>query len=352
MTEAEMKKMFGSLCLAAIAVLSLSSAAFSLPNVHWDFSLETTGSDFHWTSPTAIDNGAAFDYAYTVGKIEAKLTYYLGSFPITFWYDVTNYVVPDQKAGTGTQPGPLPLEMPLRPINYPDVPPYSFAANLYLYAGADGYGHVDLTDVQMGDIDYENMRLTLSGLRLSGSIDITSNQQAPITETPTPTPTAPPEPTGEASPTPTPTSSPEPTGEVTPTPTTPEPAATPTPEPTPILPAEGQFKLTTSVPGGHGKIVTSAQTYFNPGAVVILQAVPDDGYEVRAWSGTDSDSSTSATNTVTMDSDKTVSVEFAPIGTVPAPSENSPNNSGGGCGFSGASLILLIGLMFLGLRRQ
>ncbi|MCK5397380.1 MAG: hypothetical protein KAJ33_03945, partial [Thermoplasmata archaeon] len=42
-------------------------------------------------------------------------------------------------------------------------------------------------------------------------------------------------------------------------------------------------------------------------------ADPDAGYQVKAWIGTDDDASTSTSNAVTMDSNKTVTVEFEPI---------------------------------------
>jgi len=43
---------------------------------------------------------------------------------------------------------------------------------------------------------------------------------------------------------------------------------------------------------------------------IMLSAEPDPGYRLKKWMGTDDDSSTAVTNTVTMDSDKTVVAEF------------------------------------------
>jgi parallel beta-helix repeat protein len=48
------------------------------------------------------------------------------------------------------------------------------------------------------------------------------------------------------------------------------------------------------------------------GRAVQLTAVPDEGYRVKKWSGTDDDTSRSNDNTVTMNSDRTVRVEFEP----------------------------------------
>jgi len=71
------------------------------------------------------------------------------------------------------------------------------------------------------------------------------------------------------------------------------------------------YELTASVTGGRGTISPKNGTYME-GTSVTLTATPDLGWEVYAWNGTDDDSSKSTVNTVTMDSDKTVTVQFAP----------------------------------------
>ena len=73
------------------------------------------------------------------------------------------------------------------------------------------------------------------------------------------------------------------------------------------------YDLSTSVVGGHGTLDPPSGTYIVEGTVVDLIAEPDPGYQVKAWNGTDDDGSTANTNTVTMDSDKDVTVEFEPI---------------------------------------
>ncbi len=67
--------------------------------------------------------------------------------------------------------------------------------------------------------------------------------------------------------------------------------------------------LTTSVVNGHGALSppTGGQDY---SAVVTLEATPDAGYRVKAWTGTDNDSATANTNHVTMTGPKTVTIEF------------------------------------------
>ena len=94
------------------------------------------------------------------------------------------------------------------------------------------------------------------------------------------------------------------------------------------------YTLSASVAGGHGKVNPASGTY-DDGTSVTLTAVPDSGYRVKAWSGTDDDSSTGDTNTVTMGSNKTITVEFEEISITSPP-------SAGGCGGVGAMVILAI----------
>jgi predicted outer membrane repeat protein len=71
----------------------------------------------------------------------------------------------------------------------------------------------------------------------------------------------------------------------------------------------GIFQLTASVIGGNGTIAPTSGTYY-AGTVVTLTATPSPGWRVKGWSGTYNNSSTSTTNTVVMNSNKTVGVEF------------------------------------------
>ena len=71
-------------------------------------------------------------------------------------------------------------------------------------------------------------------------------------------------------------------------------------------------RLRTEVVGGHGLVAPyhrRGQDYPD-GTVVTLTATPDQTYIVDRWAGTDNDLSWSGTNTVTMDSDKEITVTF------------------------------------------
>ncbi|HUT30240.1 MAG TPA: right-handed parallel beta-helix repeat-containing protein [Sedimentisphaerales bacterium] len=68
------------------------------------------------------------------------------------------------------------------------------------------------------------------------------------------------------------------------------------------------YELTVLVVGA-GTVEPNSGFYF-AGTVVTLTATPDEGYKLRRWTGTDADACCRLTSTVTMDSDKTVTVEF------------------------------------------
>ncbi len=73
-----------------------------------------------------------------------------------------------------------------------------------------------------------------------------------------------------------------------------------------------KYTLTASVTGGNGSVSPASGTY-DEGTVVTLNASPADGYQVKAWSGTDDDTSKNNTNTITMSANHTVTVEFQSV---------------------------------------
>jgi hypothetical protein len=74
--------------------------------------------------------------------------------------------------------------------------------------------------------------------------------------------------------------------------------------------ADNIVELNYELIGGYG-VISQASRSYNMGEVVPISVTPDFGYCVRAWHGTDNDSSRCLTNFVTMDSNKTVWVELA-----------------------------------------
>jgi hypothetical protein len=82
-------------------------------------------------------------------------------------------------------------------------------------------------------------------------------------------------------------------------------------------PADERYRLTVNVISAHGTVDPNGGL-FNKYAVIKLTATADAGYRAR-WTGTDDDSSTALTNTVTMYSDRTVTVKFEMPRTIRVP---------------------------------
>jgi hypothetical protein len=66
--------------------------------------------------------------------------------------------------------------------------------------------------------------------------------------------------------------------------------------------------------GAHGSVTANPElTSYEASALVTLTAIPDVGYKVDGWSGTDDDASGSPVNHVTMDADTTIIVTFTAV---------------------------------------
>jgi len=73
-----------------------------------------------------------------------------------------------------------------------------------------------------------------------------------------------------------------------------------------------QYQLNTSVSGGNGSL-TPASAFQKADSTVTLTAIPEAEWKVKSWNGTDNDSSTGLTNTVSMTENKIVNVLFEKI---------------------------------------
>lgn len=73
-----------------------------------------------------------------------------------------------------------------------------------------------------------------------------------------------------------------------------------------------KHSLSVTVNGGHGS-VTPTTGSFAFGSVINLTAVPDFGYQIKTWTGSNHDSSKQNKNTITLYSNKTVQVQFEKI---------------------------------------
>ena len=138
--------------LTAVAVVQAANP------VTWVFDdFTTTGEDVFWTSSTFVDPiHTNFDYTYNITNVEAK--------SLLFWVDVTGQLDPNDLTGSGTVPGPCPIELYNQSFSEPGV----LDATVHTYVDSSGYGHMDMTDITFGSYS----GLPLSGLRLSGSIEV------------------------------------------------------------------------------------------------------------------------------------------------------------------------------------
>lgn len=74
-----------------------------------------------------------------------------------------------------------------------------------------------------------------------------------------------------------------------------------------------QFALSLTNVSGHGVVTLDPPDgQYDCGTVVTLTATPDPDYCFKRWTGTNNDSTIATTNTVTMKTNKAVTVEFAP----------------------------------------
>lgn len=83
------------------------------------------------------------------------------------------------------------------------------------------------------------------------------------------------------------------------------------------------YQLTTSVVSGNGQISPPSGS-FAANSVIALTATADAGYRVKQWAGTDNDALKTTANQVTMDADKTVTVEFEAIPEIIYVDDNGP----------------------------
>ncbi len=120
------------------------------------------------------------------------------------------------------------------------------------------------------------------------------------------------------------------------------------------------YTLSTSVVNASGTISFSQSTEpYAQGTTVSLTAAPDSGYQVMAWTGTDDDTSLNNTNTVTMNADRTVSVEFEPVSNSEEENKAGGGGGGGGCFIStpvserpvsqGVAFLVFAGVVLMGI---
>jgi hypothetical protein len=137
-------------CLVALVICPTPARA-DQPTV-WSFTVETTGQNVYWTSPTVVSTTAdRYDAAYQITKLVATVKYSI--FP-PFDVDVTDQIPADQRGGGGSFDGPLPITIFEDDFAYPLPPnPPSVSAHVLVQLTSVGHGYAAITNVFLGDMN-------------------------------------------------------------------------------------------------------------------------------------------------------------------------------------------------------
>lgn len=160
--------------LLGLALLGLAPAAEAQSQT-WSFDETTTGNDVSWTSPTAVDPGAAtYWVTQDITTIEVG-TSFLG-IPITV--DVTDQVDPALLNASAPAEGPAPVTAVDVTFDVPGAPePTSLAGTLNFGLDANGFGFLGLTDVVLGTADVDTgifgiQTVNISSVRFAGTLTV------------------------------------------------------------------------------------------------------------------------------------------------------------------------------------
>jgi hypothetical protein len=163
---------------AVIAASLLVPMAAIADTTHWDFDLETEGQDVFWTSSTAVPNDMpVYDATYLITLVEVMVSY-LG---IPFGpFDVTDEIPSEYLSNSDTFAGPPPIVIMDGHLAYPEPPePPSIEADIHMEIDAGGYGQMSITDVYLGEIDYDLgwpwgiVTVQIESIRMAGWVEVT-----------------------------------------------------------------------------------------------------------------------------------------------------------------------------------
>lgn len=169
----------GTLCVSAVLLLGRVVAAGGGGGETWFFDETTAGQDILWTSPAAVDPGAAVysaEYEITLVEIHAE---WLG---IPFGpIDLTDQIPPEARTGTGEACGPAPVTILDQYIAFPEPPePPSVAADLAIGLDEAGFGVLSATNIVLGTLTIDlgppfgEQHVELTSLRIAGQLAITA----------------------------------------------------------------------------------------------------------------------------------------------------------------------------------
>ena len=165
------------LTCAMIAGLSFASPVAAQAGQTWSFDETTTGQDIAWTSPTSVNPAAAlFNTTITMTAVEVGIAF--SGIPLGT-VDVLDQIPPEQQTIVGAIPGPAPLVLSQLTVIFPLPPqPVAVGADISLSLDANGFGHLDATNIVLGTIDVDLgfplgvQPVDITSLRIAGNMTI------------------------------------------------------------------------------------------------------------------------------------------------------------------------------------
>jgi hypothetical protein len=156
--------------ISPVTIVFYTGPLAVIDNKSWTFNDITVnnGGSASWTSSTAINPGGThYDYSYTITKVNAKI---LGIFT-----NVTSYIPSSNLTNSGSVDGTPPFD--LRSANDPVSGTFtimgmtiSISATVHVYVDANGYLHVDISNVNLGSVPAAQVSGTVRATASKGTI--------------------------------------------------------------------------------------------------------------------------------------------------------------------------------------
>jgi hypothetical protein len=167
------------LCCGTVLAFAPVVGVHAGDTVTWTFDQSTTGNDVFWTSPTAVSPGAdSYDYSYEITSVKVDVKWSIFTFNNV---DVTDEIDPKLLMSSGSISGPLPITIFDDTFVYPEPPEEpGVAADVHVFVDGSGFGQLEVTDVILGQVDYDlgppfgTQTVTVLKIAIAGTIDITS----------------------------------------------------------------------------------------------------------------------------------------------------------------------------------
>lgn len=173
-----MKKLI-MICAFVVLVATFSSTAKAVyvNPAEWDFSLVTgetyfgsrVGEDVEWGSLTNVETGwDEYDYEWQLTHISNLPPWPALEVANRRWVDMWGYMGPDDKSGSGTADG-LPFVIFDRDFGTPGI----IESLISAWVDEDGQGHMSVTDVSFGRVEYGANYYDVTGYRFGGDATVT-----------------------------------------------------------------------------------------------------------------------------------------------------------------------------------